>query len=522
VVKRTLVVACVLSGLLSQVMGCHSLLNGWLDPTVLGDFRHATTMEIRTSLTLEDTPIGIPGAVGASQDDLRLIVRDYALSPGDTLAVEINELRQRQVPYIVQAQVSPTGYVNLPVAGRVSAAGLTVSEFEDALKNRLRELDILRNPEVTVNPLFLQEATYSIFGIGVSASNSAPLRAGTFPIRRPDLRVLEAINQVGGLNEFVTDVYVFRYDDRESVYRRMLREDGELPGEDDVPASGTEEDEQADVEPISESTLPRSIADEDSVEEDLIDAVVAEGEPVEPEPEVIDVPEELEPDPSQPYLWVDGEFVPNPAYSSPSRAEGAAAPPLPAADSAIPTVNWARIAGDTTYRMIRIPADKLRGGDPDVNIYIRAGDAIRIVSGEIGVYYVMGQVNRIGTFAFNAEPITLKAAIAAAGGLSQLAWPDRCTIYRRLGQREQMIQVDLDRVFAGKDPDFFIKRGDIINVGTHPFAPFLRRIRDATLPNIQSTMGYSFTYARNFADIDSFSVRQNPHNKPDRFPNLFP
>ena len=157
-----------------------------------------------------------------------------------------------------------------------------------------------------------------------------------------------------------------------------------------------------------------------------------------------------------------------------------------------------------------------------VNIYIRAGDAIRIVSGEIGVYYVMGQVNRVGTFAFNAEPITLKAAIAAAGGLSELAWPDRCTIYRRLGQREQMIQVDLDRIFAGKDSDFFIKRGDIINIGTHPFAPFLRRIRDATLPNILSTTGYSFTYARNFADIDSFSVRQNPHNEPDRFPNLFP
>ena len=197
-------------------------------------------------------------------------------------------------------------------------------------------------------------------------------------------------------------------------------------------------------------------------------------------------------------------------------------PAPPTMDSAIPTVNWARIAGDTTYRVIRIPAELLRSGDPGFNIYIRAGDVIRIISGEIGVFYVMGQVNRVGVFAFNAEPITLKAAIATAGGLSELAWPDRCTVYRRLGQREQMIQVDLDAVFAGEAPDFYIKRGDIINVGTHPFAPFLRRIRDVTLPNILSTVGYSYTYARNFADIDSFGVRQNPHNKPDTFPNLFP
>ena len=174
------------------------------------------------------------------------------------------------------------------------------------------------------------------------------------------------------------------------------------------------------------------------------------------------------------------------------------------------------------YRVIRIAADLLRDGDPEVNIVVRAGDVIRIVSGEIGVYYVMGQVNRVGPFAFNAEPITLKAAIAAAGGLSSLAWPDRCTVYRRIGQREQMIQVNLDRMFAGKEPDFYIKRGDIINVGTHPLAPFLQRLRAWTLPNPTSNVGYSYTYARNFADIDSFAARRNPHNEPDRFPALFP
>ncbi len=58
-------------------------------------------------------------------------------------------------------------------------------------------------------------------------------------------------------------------------------------------------------------------------------------------------------------------------------------------------------------------------------------DVIRIISGEIGVYYVMGQVSNPGPYRFGAEQITLKAAIAAAGNLSVLAWPSNCTIYRR-------------------------------------------------------------------------------------------
>ena len=70
-----------------------------------------------------------------------------------------------------------------------------------------------------------------------------------------------------------------------------------------------------------------------------------------------------------------------------------------------------------------------------------------------------------------------------------------------------MIQVDLDRIFAGKDPDFYIRRGDVVNVGTHPLAPFLQRIRAYTLPSPANTAGYSFTYSRNFADIDSYGAK---------------
>jgi protein involved in polysaccharide export with SLBB domain len=505
-------------------MGCNSIMNAWLDPTVLGNFRRTTTMEIRASLTLEDTPLGIPGAVYPSPEDLDVWAEDYPILPGDTLAVEIYELRQRQLPYQAQTVVSPTGHVNLPVIGRVAAAQLTVPEFEEVLRDVLKERDILRDPEVTVDPLLLQYATYSIFGIGVSAATNAPLRAGTFPIRRPDLRILEAINLVGGLNEFVTDIYVFRYDTPPWAQRQGGPPTGEAtpPGEverEPLPPGSGREETGGDSPSASEDGR----ASTRTLEEELIDVVVHGGESAqepdtEPPPKAVE--EVLEPDPTQPYIWVNNEFVPNPVYKA--RSGDVSTPPPAARDTVVPAVNWARIAGDTLYRVIHIPAEQMRAGNPELNIVVRGGDVIRIVSGEIGVYYVMGQVNRVGAFAFNAEPITLKAAIAAAGGLSGLAWPDRCTVYRRIGQREQMIQVDLDRIFAGADPDFFIRRGDIVNVGTHPFAPFLQRIRALTLPNPASNVGYSFTYARNFADIDSFAVRRNPANEPDRFPALFP
>lgn len=518
--------------------GCNAIRNGWLDPTVVGRFDATSTLEIRESLTLEDTPTGVPGATYPWPEDLRLITEDYPISAGDQLAVEIYELRERQIPYQTQLQVSGSGDVNLPVLGRVKAAGLTLREFEESLVATLREREVLLNPQVTINPLFLQKATYSIFGIGVSAADNAPLRAGTFPIRRPDLRLLEAINIVGGLNEFVTEVYVFRNyvppERREgSAPDRILDQPDSDPSRDgvgDAEFGGAEEDFVAqEPEPVREEETGREEAFRalievvEAADQEAPDAESADREAGLEEFDVMeDQADSLEPDPALPYIWVNGEFVRNPAYLAPEPESPGFEPEPLRFESPSPTVNWARLAGESSYRIIGIPADALRNGDPEADIFVRPGDVIRVVSGEIGVYYVMGQVNRVGAFSFNAEPITLKAAIASAGGLSTLAWPDRCTVYRRVGQREQMIQVDLDRIFAGKDPDFYIRRSDIINVGTHPFAPFLVRIRGLTLPNPVSNVGYSFTYARNFADIDSYSVRQNPSNRPDRFPNLFP
>ena len=62
VVAKPLGLTALLAGLVASSSGCNAIMNGWLDPTVVGAFDRDRTSEIRTSLTLEDTPPGIPAA----------------------------------------------------------------------------------------------------------------------------------------------------------------------------------------------------------------------------------------------------------------------------------------------------------------------------------------------------------------------------------------------------------------------------------------------------------------------------
>ncbi|MCU0916411.1 MAG: polysaccharide biosynthesis/export family protein [Planctomycetes bacterium] len=150
-------------------------------------------------------------------------------------------------------------------------------------------------------------------------------------------------------------------------------------------------------------------------------------------------------------------------------------------------------------RLIRVPADKLLAGDPRYNIVIKPGDTIHVPVDIIGEFAIMGNVNRSGYIDITGRPMTLKMAIAAAGGLGPLAWPKNVEVTRRIGTaREEIVMVDLDKVASGEQPDFFIKPNDLINVGTHPTSRWRAVLRNA----FRATYGFGFVYDRNFADID--------------------
>jgi protein involved in polysaccharide export with SLBB domain len=158
-------------------------------------------------------------------------------------------------------------------------------------------------------------------------------------------------------------------------------------------------------------------------------------------------------------------------------------------------------------RLIRIPADKLLAGDPRYNIVIKTGDSIFVPVDIVGEFCIMGNVNRTGYIPLTGRPMTLKQAIAAAGGLGPLAWPKKCEIVRRIGRKkEEIVMVDLDKIASGEQPDFFIKPHDLINVGTHATSRWRAILRNA----FRATYGFGFVYDRNFAYKDYYGTTFNP------------
>ncbi len=158
-------------------------------------------------------------------------------------------------------------------------------------------------------------------------------------------------------------------------------------------------------------------------------------------------------------------------------------------------------------RLIRIPADKLLAGDTRYNIVIKPGDTIHVPVDLVGEFCIMGNVNRTGYIPLTGRPMTLKMAIAAAGGLGPLAWPKRVEVVRRIGRRkEEIVMVDLDKIYNGEQPDFFIKPNDFINVGTHATSRWRAVLRNA----FRANYGFGFVYDRNFSYKDYWGTTYNP------------
>jgi hypothetical protein len=187
----------------------------------------------------------------------------------------------------------------------------------------------------------------------------------------------------------------------------------------------------------------------------------------------------LEPEPTEPVI----EFEPKPTAPPPS----------------VMVMPRYERAEEKQTRVIKIPIDKLLAGDPLYNIVIKPGDSIFVPVDIVGEFCIMGNVNAQGYIPITGRPLTLKMAIAAAGGLGPLAWPKRCEVIRRISKdKEEIVMVDLDKIASGEQPDFFIKPNDLVNVGTHATSAWRAVLRNA----FRATYGFGFIYDRNFADRD--------------------
>jgi protein involved in polysaccharide export with SLBB domain len=514
--------------------GCNAIMNGFLDPTAVGNFNRETTLEIRTSLSIQDTPTGIPGASDPQPEDLVPHSDEYHVTAGDVLSVRVFELLARNTETATQATVDEIGTIVLPVLGQIRVAGMTRSQITEEIQTLLRERGFIEEATVIVELAVRRGQTYTVFG-----ATSAP---NLYPIPRPDTRLLEALNTAGGFFDTVTDIYVIRKGQTDTTTPQDVssawRQEVSRPGYRTAASSMTDGMTATRTRPAewASTTAPN---DDPRHSNELLEAAAPAGQKVPP----ASAPAAAGTNGAQPAVegaappapgsrrwvfvngaWVETEDAAPEAPPAETAPPGAAQPPVEGppvgtTPEAVAQVDWDRLAGEQEQRIIHIDAQALRDGDPRQNIVIRNGDAIRVIAGQVGEYYVMGQVARPGAFSITGREITLKAAVAAAGNLAPLGWPDRCTIYRRYGDREEMHQVDLDKIFAGTQQDLMLKNNDLIVVGTHPAAPFLAVLRNA----FRMTYGFGFVYDRNFADIDSYGSKLNPSLEQDTSPfeNIF-
>ena len=104
-----------------------------------------------------------------------------AYSQGRTLSTTGGTL----MPYLVDND----GYINFPVVGRLKVSGLTKSECESLLLDKIRPyMAETENPVVTV-----RMSSYSVSVLGEVA------RPGSFQVGREKITILEALAQAGDL-----------------------------------------------------------------------------------------------------------------------------------------------------------------------------------------------------------------------------------------------------------------------------------------------------------------------------------
>ncbi len=496
--------------------------NAFLSPQELGNFRENRVNEIQRSISFRDRPLGIPGAADPTPDDIVAVVEEYRIGPGDVLSIRLLDFIAIGAESELTPMVDELGYIDMPQLGWLQVEGMTTRQLQAELLQRARQAGIYPpdvTPTIIVVAAARQQRVYN-----VSGSIGAP---GPYAVSRPDFRLREAINQAGGLSDLVKTIYVFRNEPRETrlsdVSLPALPSPREPLGEPAPPvtpwmndlsqSAGSGQPAQGPTEAPEPGSRAPGTTDlavpADEVERDLQDALSPTAAPGESSTTPVSPP------PTIPtYIYVNEDFVEAPPSATQSVP---ATTPIPQAEArAVPvprpmeTVDWEDIAADGQQRVIRIPAEKLRNGDPNFNIVVRHQDWVQLDAGEVGVFYMMGHVMRPGVYSLTGQEITLTQAIAAAGGLDQLAWPTRCEIRRRIdGDREEITQWDLSRIVAGQDPDLFVKKEDVITVGTHAVAPLLAMIRNS----FRLSYGFGFVYDRNFADIDSVLSQQNPRDR---------
>ena len=134
-----------------------------------------------------------------------VLAEGYRIGAGDVLQIVVWKEPEASVP---EAVVRADGKISVPLIQEVDAAGLTPTEFEKLLVQKLEKYVV--GPAVTVIAKVVNSKKIYIVG--------AVRKEGPIPLLRP-MTVLQALNEAGGVNDYAKKkkIYVLRNENGRQV-----------------------------------------------------------------------------------------------------------------------------------------------------------------------------------------------------------------------------------------------------------------------------------------------------------------
>jgi protein involved in polysaccharide export with SLBB domain len=472
---------------------------------------------------LDEADTEFVNADNVKQADLIPSKTDYVIGPNDLLSISITEIAGPGAESVKTTRVSESGRVSLPLVGSVPASGMTEADLEKSIAQKYREANIIQNAQVSVTVIEARQRTFSILG--------AVGRPGQYQIVQSDFRLLDAITLAGDIPvQGIENLYIIRKNKASETTKPT--DTGTTPTDTTKPNKPVDPLEQrkqgrglsADHTAVAQAAVldrPMHLMLLDAPADAGVDpseggrkimvdgkwvpvkGATAPGTPATPAPTT---PGGTTPAPSTPAPSTPAPSTPAAPETTPARAPGTTAEPLtpvtpPDTTAAAPATGPSSFEfdepkRDPDIRVIRVPLDRLQRGELEYNVVVRPNDTIIVPSPKVGEYYMGGHVGRPGVYSLTGRNITLKQAIISAGMIDPLGWPERTEVIRRIGKdREMFVRVNLPKIFAGEQSDFYLRPYDTVNVGTNALAPFLAAIRNA----FRFTYGFGFIYDQNFS-----------------------
>lgn len=529
----------IAAGCLFCATGCD--YDSWMDPSRTGYFEHTPTSIpiLRKIDVIEVDQDAFATEIGSPRpEDLLPGVAEYSFASGDQLEIQINDLFQVDKPEQFRRTVDQSGKILLPIVGSIDAGGMSQTDLVAAIESKLKP--IIRDPKVSVTVLEGRAFTFMVDG--------QVRNAGVYALSRPDFDIEQAVALAGGAQEGVRRV---------RIVRLMNHDEAEALGTDSQPASPASgggpaapaapnvpaaqppaappataapsvDDLLKQIQPSEQAPAPATApgagepapapspgalrTPEMVVDVDQLAAPPATDAPVvQPESATQAPPARAAADEAhyvfdtQKQEWVlvapaaAGPAGPDSGLAAPNSPEGAITGPAAGGADAKPRRKAAdfRLPNGRKTRVILVDWDLLQRGDLTQNVIIRPGDKIH-VEGELGVVYIDGEISRPGVY--NLPPVgelTLSRLVSAAGGLGQIAIPQRVDLIRKTApDREAAIRVNLAAIRNRAEPDIIMRADDHIIIGTNFFATPLAVVRNG----FRMTYGFGFLLDRNFGN----------------------